>query len=165
MTIYLVRHARAGDRSKWSKPDQLRPLSKAGRRQAAGLFDVVVGDAGTETDRGGKSGFTDVLSSPYVRCVQTVEPLAERLGLSVERADALTEGARFKDALPLVEKYADTNAVLCMHGDVLPEILEHFARRGLALPHDRVEKGSTWALEFVDGTATAIRYFAPPASA
>ena len=161
MTIYLVRHARAGDRSKWTKPDQLRPLSKAGRRQAAGLVDVVVGDAGT----GRKARITDVLSSPYVRCVQTVEPLAEQLGLAVERADALTEGARFKDALPLVEKYADTNAVLCMHGDVLPELLEHFARRGLPLPHDRVEKGSTWALDFVDGTVTAIRYFAPPTSA
>ena len=161
MTIYLVRHARAGDRSKWKKPDQLRPLSKAGRRQAAGLFDVVVGDAGT----GGEARFTDVLSSPYVRCVQTVESLAEQLGLAVERADALTEGARFKDALPLVEKYTDTNAVLCMHGDVLPELLEHFASRGLLLPHDRVEKGSTWALDFVDGTPTAIRYFAPPTSA
>lgn len=161
MTIYLVRHARAGDRSKWTKPDQLRPLSKAGRRQAAGLFDVVTGDAG----KGRKARITDVLSSPYVRCVQTVAPLADKLGLAVELADALTEGARFKDAMPLVEKYADTNAVLCMHGDVLPEILEHFARRGIPLPHDRVEKGSTWALDFVDGALTAIRYFAPPTSA
>ena len=158
MTIYLVRHARAGDRSKWSRPDHLRPLSKAGRRQAAGLVDVVIDDAGD-------ARFTHVLSSPYVRCRQTVELLAERLGIEVELADALTEGARFKDALPLVEKYADTNAVLCMHGDVLPEILEHFARRGLPLPHDRVEKGSTWALDFADGKVTSIRYFAPPTSA
>ena len=158
MTVYLVRHARAGDRSKWSKPDQLRPLSKAGRRQAAGLVDVVIDDAGD-------ARFTLVLSSPYVRCRQTVEPFAERLGLEVEIADVLTEGARLKDALPLVEKYADTNAVLCMHGDVLPELLEHFARRGLPLPHDRVEKGSTWALDFADGKVTSIRYFAPPASA
>jgi len=162
VTIYLVRHARAGDRSKWSKPDDLRPLSKAGRGQAAGLFDVVVGDAGG-TKR--KARITNVLSSPYVRCVQTVLPLAERLGLEVEAVAALTEGARFRDALPLVEKYATTNAVLCMHGDVLPEILEHFARRGLPLPHDRVEKGSTWAVDFADGDVTAIRYFAPPTSA
>jgi phosphohistidine phosphatase SixA len=159
VTIYLVRHARAGDRGKWSKPDQLRPLSKVGRRQAAGVVDVVIGDAGA--DAGGTARITHVLSSPYVRCVQTVEPLADRLGLAVERADTLTEGARGEDALPLVEKFADTNAVLCMHGDVLPEILEHLARRGLLLPHDRVEKGSTWALDFVDGTVTTIRYFAP----
>jgi broad specificity phosphatase PhoE len=161
VTIYLIRHARAGDRSKWTKADHLRPLSKAGRRQAKGLVDVVTGDAGT----GGRARIIAVLSSPYVRCVQTVEPLAARLGLAVEPTEALTEGARFKDALQLVEKYADTNAVLCMHGDVLPELLEHFARRGIPLPHDRVEKGSTWALDFVRGTVTTIRYFAPPTSA
>jgi 8-oxo-dGTP diphosphatase len=160
VTLYLVRHARAGDRSKWKKPDHLRPLSKTGRRQALGLVDVVLGDAARR-----KAHITDILSSPYVRCVQTVEPLAERLGLTVERVDALREGARLKDALPLVEKYADTNAVMCMHGDVLPEILEQYAGRGLLLPHDRVEKGSTWALDFADGTATTIRYFAPPTSA
>jgi 8-oxo-dGTP diphosphatase len=161
VTVYLVRHARAGDRSKWTKPDDLRPLSKAGRRQAAGLHDIVIGDVGTRR----KSRVTNVLSSPYVRCVQTVEPLAEHLGLTVEVADALTEGARLQDALPIVEKYSDTNAVLCMHGDVLPELLEHFARGGLGLPHDRVEKGSTWALDFDDGKVTAIRYFAPPTTA
>ena len=161
MTVYLVRHARAGNRSKWKKPDHLRPLSKVGRRQADGLPEVVTGDLGQQR----KARITDVLSSPFVRCAQTVEPLAKRIGLTVELADALTEGARLEDALPIVEKYADTNAVLCMHGDVLPELLEHFARRGLRLPHDRVEKGSTWALDFDEGKVTAIRYFAPPTTA
>jgi len=161
VTVYLVRHARAGNRSKWKKPDHLRPLSKVGRRQAEGLHDVVIGDLGQRR----KARITNVLSSPYVRCVQSVEPLANRIGLTVEIADALSEGAPLDDALPIVEKYADTNAVLCMHGDVLPELLEHFARRGLRLPHDRVEKGSTWALDFDNGTVTAIRYFAPPTTA
>jgi 8-oxo-dGTP diphosphatase len=161
VTVYLVRHARAGNRSKWKKSDRLRPLSKVGKRQAAGLHDIIVGDAGT----GPKARITNVLSSPYVRCVQTVEPLATRLGLTVEVADALTEGASLEDALPIVEKYADTNAVLCMHGDVLPALLEHFARGGLRLPHARVEKGSTWAVDFDDGKVTAIRYFAPPTTA
>ena len=139
--------------------EEARPPAPAVEGRPApgrGLHDVVIGDAGTPQGR-----ITDVLSSPYVRCVQTVEPLADRIGLTVEIADALAEGARLDDALPIVEKYADTNAVLCMHGDVLPELLEHFARRGLRLPHDRVEKGSTWALDFDDGTVTAIRYFAP----
>ena len=36
MTILLVRHARAGSRKDWDGPDEKRPLSKKGRRQADG---------------------------------------------------------------------------------------------------------------------------------
>ena len=33
-----------------------------------------------------------VISSPYVRCIQTVEPLAAAMGLVVESSDAFAEG-------------------------------------------------------------------------
>ena len=68
MTVYVVRHGKAGSRSGWTEPDDQRPLTKAGRRQAGALADMLAGDH-----------VTRVLSSPYVRCRQTVEPLAERL--------------------------------------------------------------------------------------
>ena len=35
--LYLVRHAKAGDRAAWKGDDRLRPLSKEGRRQADSL--------------------------------------------------------------------------------------------------------------------------------
>src|SRR5205809_614665 len=41
MTVYLVRHARAGDRHDWGGADDLRPLSKPGRRQAEALVDAL----------------------------------------------------------------------------------------------------------------------------
>jgi 8-oxo-(d)GTP phosphatase len=78
MTVYLVRHAKAGDREAWEGDDDLRPLSKPGRRQAAGLVDLLR-----------PAGIRRLVSSPAVRCVQTLEPLGEALGLAVELDDAL----------------------------------------------------------------------------
>lgn len=155
MTVYLVRHAKAGVRSKWDGPDPLRPLSRRGVRQAAALAKILFDDAGEHT-------IGPVLSSPYVRCVQTVEPVATKAGITVETVDALAEGARLGPALRLVEKHADHWAVLCMHGDLLPAILLALHDPRVPLPHDRVEKGSVWALDFTSGELRGIRYFPPP---
>ena len=81
MTIYLVRHAKAGSRKAWTGDDELRPLSKAGRAQARALAKRLAAD-----------GITRIFSSPYVRCRQTVEPLAERSGVPVEASEALARG-------------------------------------------------------------------------
>jgi broad specificity phosphatase PhoE len=151
MTLYLVRHGKAGDRASWSGSDDLRPLSKAGRRQGAALVDHLR-----------DAGITHVVSSPSVRCRQTVEPLAEALRLPVDLSDALAEGAPLTGALRLVEKLMDEQAVLCTHGDVVGELLEHFRRNGVALDDDRMEKGSTWVLDVDSGQVARARYLAPP---
>jgi phosphohistidine phosphatase SixA len=75
---YLVRHAHAGDKRAWQSPDSLRPLSAAGRQEAHGLLT-----------RLRDHPISRILSSPAVRCQQTVRPLAERRDLRVETADAL----------------------------------------------------------------------------
>ncbi len=62
--IYLVRHAHAGDRKRWAKADELRPISVDGEKQADSLRDYLSGPPST-----------GVYSSPYVRCVQTMGPL------------------------------------------------------------------------------------------
>jgi 8-oxo-dGTP diphosphatase len=155
MTVYLVRHAKAGVRSKWEGPDSLRPLSDRGHRQATKLARVILDDIGNHA-------LGPVMSSPYVRCVQTVEPLAQRIGELVETTDVLAEGARLGPALRLLDKLADRWAVLCLHGDLLPAILLTLQERDLALPHDRVEKGSVWALDVKGGEVRRIRYFPPP---
>jgi len=151
MTIYLVRHAKAGSRSGYDGPDEERPLSKNGRRQTAVLTEALV-----------DSGVTRVITSPYVRCSQTVQPLAERLGIPFELSDALAEGAGVIDALELVEKYADEQTVLCSHGDVIGDLLDHCKHLGIALDDDRLEKGSTWVLDFADGVIAGARYLPPP---
>jgi broad specificity phosphatase PhoE len=106
------------------------------------------------------------MSSPYVRCRETVAPLAERLGLPIEDAGALTEGAPLSEALRLIDKMSDQPTVLCTHGDVIGDLLHHFADQGVRLdagddaaPSElRFPKGSTWMLDAEDGQVVRGRY-------
>lgn len=152
MTVYVVRHARAGSRSHWQDDDARRPLSKAGRAQA-----VTIGrQLATEP-------IDLIVSSPYVRCTSTVEPLATKLGIAVETSDALAEGAHLAPALRLFERVQDRNSVLCTHGDVLQDLLDHFGRRGVKLRDHRMEKGSVWVFDVEDGAVRRAHYVPPPA--
>ncbi len=106
-----------------------------------------------------------VVTGPFVRCRQTVEPLAERRRLPVDLADELTEGALIGDAFRLIDKfaYALANAVLCTHGDVLGNVLDHLARRGVPLGGPlKLEKGCTWVLEVDNGEIVSGRYVPAP---
>lgn len=153
MTIHLVRHAEAGSRRRWAGPDEARPLSGEGRRQTAHLTEQLVG-----------VGVVRVLSSPYARCVQTVEPLAARLGLRVEPVDVLAEGSRSRDVRHYVEHLAAAGAelALCSHGDVIPELLAALSRRGVEIePTDRCQKGSVWSLVVEQGRITRAVYTPP----
>jgi 8-oxo-dGTP diphosphatase len=149
--VFLVRHAKAGSRSRWDGPDELRPLSQAGRRQAEALADQF-------PDR----GVTRIVASPFVRCRQTVEPLAYRLGLPVEPSPSLAEGTPLAEALRLVEKVADQPTVLCTHGDVVEELLDHLRRVGVLHGQPDFEKGSTWVLETDDGGGVVSAAYLPP---
>lgn len=102
--IILIRHASAGDRHAWAADDKARPLDARGRRQADELVELL---EDYRLDR--------ILSSPAVRCVQTVRPLAQARALSVEIADGLSEG---QDAEGLIEglRGAGANVVLSCHG-------------------------------------------------
>ncbi len=153
MTVYLVRHAKAGERNVWEGDDELRPLSGRGHLQTRGLLDVLE-DA--EFDR--------LLSSPYVRCMETVVPLSGRRGIAIEPVDALAEGAQLDDALALVRKHAAGGAVFCTHGDVIPMLLDYYGRHGVDIGvAPQWPKGSTWALD-TDATGEVIsaRYLPPP---
>ena len=136
MPVLLVRHASAGERAAWVGDDRLRPLDERGWRQAYGLVAQLAPFA-----------VRRVLSSPYLRCVQTVEPLARARGLEVEETPALAEGHE-DEGVAMALELAGTDTVLCTHGDLVPPILAAF------LPgdaHAQSEKGSTWVL----GTPTA----------
>jgi 8-oxo-dGTP diphosphatase len=153
MTVYLIRHAKAGDRDAWRDDDRHRPLSSRGRLQAR-MFVELLNDA----------TFDRILSSPYVRCMETVVPLAGYRGMAVEPVDELSEGAPLDPAVALVRKHAIPGAVMCMHGDVLPMLLDHYAAAGVDIPDDREwPKGCMWTLE-TDNTGEVVRarYTPPP---
>jgi 8-oxo-dGTP diphosphatase len=136
MALFLVRHAKAGSRSTWDGDDFHRPLTASGRAQAKALAEIV-----------GDYPLTQLLSSPYVRCIQTLEPLRDRLGLPVVATQVLAEGMAFEEVLALLET-VDDHAVLCTHGDVLQDVVAALERRGMSIegtPDWR--KGATWVLE------------------
>jgi phosphohistidine phosphatase SixA len=125
--LLVVRHASAGDSETWVGDDRLRPLDKKGRRQAE---ELVARLAPYELER--------ILSSPHVRCVQTVEPLAEARALEVETSDDLAEGAGPDRLRRELERLAGTAAVVCGHG---PELVPIFGR---------TKKGATWVVDPTD---------------
>ena len=146
--LYLVRHAHAGDRTRWSGDDDLRPLSDKGRRQAERLVQLL---AGEPVDR--------VLSSPSVRCVETVEPLARERSLKVEIERFLHEGSDSRDALHAAEAAGAANVVACTHGDIVPGILDLLLSAGVPVPRDATwPKGSTWVLEGDGKRFDRVRY-------
>jgi 8-oxo-dGTP diphosphatase len=102
--LLLVRHVSAGGRDAWERDDRLRPLDERGRLQAERLVEVLAGHR-----------IARVCSSPYARCVQTVEPL----GLPVEEREELAEGA---GAAALAAVAGEGPGLLCVHGDVLEEL-------------------------------------------
>lgn len=152
MAAYVVRHAKAGDRNEWKGDDRLRPLTKSGRRQAEALAKSLEGVA-----------IDKILSSPYLRCVQTVEPLAAARKLPVEPSKELQEGAGGEGAIRLMQRFAGKNVVLCTHGDIVEELLERLIAEGLvSRARANLEKGSIWVLEENDGRITSARYIPAP---
>jgi phosphohistidine phosphatase SixA len=130
--VYLVRHATAGHRASWEGDDDLlRPLDDRGRRQAEGLVELL-----------GRREFERIVSSPAVRCVDTVVPLADSRGLTVEPSDALAEGAGREAALELFRAAAGP-LVASVHGDTVEELTGGSAKKGsttvLEVDEDRVE--------------------------
>ena len=151
--LYLVRHADAGDRFSWQGADHQRPLDDHGLRQAEAIGAAL---ASRPVKR--------ILSSPAVRCVDTVAPLGRTLGLAVEAADGLAEGAFVSDALDLLRSLAsaDGDSVLCSHGDVIPGLLWALAQHGLDIPDlGRCKKASIWELDTRDGRIVGAAYRHP----
>jgi 8-oxo-dGTP diphosphatase len=143
--IYLVRHAHAGDRRS-GPDDRLRPLSDQGRREAASIASCLDLQDGAL-----------VLSSPRTRCVQTVEPLAERFGRTVEICAALDEDEPAPGVVQLVAEVPD-GSVLCTHGTPLRPVIEAFVAAGARLDGSASwDKGVVWGLERIDGRVVAAR--------
>jgi 8-oxo-dGTP diphosphatase len=154
VAAFVVRHAKAGDRDQWEGDDRLRPLSKDGMKQAEGLVKTLEAEP-----------IDAILSSGYVRCRQSVEPLARDRKLPIETTPDLEEGAGGDRLLQLIARFKRRNAVFCTHGDVVEELLEILIGKGIVPRKEaRLEKGSTWILEERDGAVTAARYLPAPSS-
>jgi len=118
VTSVLLRHTSAGHRGDWDGDDRLRPLDARGRRQAVDLVELLQ-----------PLGVRRVVSSPYVRCVASVEPLAAALGLPVEQDERLAEGAGRSAA----ELLREDGVVCCTHGDIVEDLIGRGLKKGAAV--------------------------------
>lgn len=103
--MLLIRHTSAGDREAWEGDDRERPLDDKGRAQADALVELL---APYPVER--------ILSSPAVRCVQTVEPLARARGLAIEQREELSEEQQHDAGAALVRAHAGEDVAVCGHG-------------------------------------------------
>jgi 8-oxo-dGTP diphosphatase len=150
--LYLVRHAKAGSRSDWRGDDRLRPLSNKGRIQsdllAARLALVATGE---------------LVSSPYLRCIETLQPLAARIDGAVRAEERLAEDTGFEGALAVLGELPD-GSVLCSHGDVIPETIGALQRRGCRIVTEPDwRKASVWVItRDPDGEFAEAAAWPPP---
>jgi len=141
--LLLIRHAPAGHRETWIGDDRQRPLDDKGRAQSAALAPAL---EGFPIER--------VLTSPYLRCVQTVEPLAAARRVPLEYRDELADDADPAEGRRLIGELADDGkrAALCAHGGLIQELLAE------ALP-----KGAVAVLEATPNAGlTRLETLAPP---
>ena len=153
--LHLVRHAEAGDRGAWVGDDFDRPLDDHGQMQAEAIAATL-----------GSRPVRRIMSSPYVRCVDTVVPLGRTLGLTVETCNELAEGSYVAGAFELLGSLAaaEGDSVLCSHGDVIPGLLWMLNQYVVDIPElARCKKGSIWELQVSDSRIVAAAYRHPRA--
>ncbi|GGJ75522.1 ADP-ribose pyrophosphatase [Agromyces bauzanensis] len=119
--LLLVRHGKAVGRSGWSGPDATRPLVDRGVAQAAALVDTLTAWAPKR-----------IVSSPTVRCVTTVTPLAAATGIRIKGDEGISQDAweSGEDEVRRVvgkRVRSGRSAVICSHGPVLPQIVREIA--------------------------------------
>jgi 8-oxo-(d)GTP phosphatase len=119
--LVIVRHAKARSRSTWPEPDPLRPLNPRGRERAKALVPVLAA-----------YGVARVVTSPSVRCLDTVLPYAVAAGQQPRLKAGLSEEGFAEQpdraAYHLTRLLERGNAaVVCSHGPVLPVLLEALA--------------------------------------
>jgi phosphohistidine phosphatase SixA len=149
--LFLVRHAHAGDKRRWQGPDDLRPLSLAGQAEAAGLV-VRLEDYPIRR----------ILTSPALRCRQTLQPLARDCGLCIEPEVTFGVDAELARVLALLEDLRLRDAVVCTHGEVIEQVLNRLVADGLTVDQPlQWPKGSTWLMDSANGRFTHARYLPP----
>jgi broad specificity phosphatase PhoE len=119
--LVIVRHGKSLSRKRWRGEDPLRPLDARGRERAEALLPVLAA-----------YGVTRVVTSPSVRCLDTVLPYAVAIGKKPRLHAGLSEEGFAEQPAKapyhltrLLERGSPT--VVCSHGPVLPVLLNQLA--------------------------------------
>jgi phosphohistidine phosphatase len=159
MLLLLVRHAQAGERDAERWPDDsLRPLTNPGRAAHARVSRAlrrldVIPDL--------------IISSPWVRAIQTAEIMAEELGLDADpvECEALTTEANAQaiaQCLPDLEP--DATVALVGHSPYIEDLASIILSGAPArVPLDFPKSGVMGIeAEKLEGSAGTLRFFLRP---
>ena len=165
--LILARHASAGRKADWPGEDAARPLDARGEADARVLAELLPCFAPAAR----------VISSPALRCTETVRPYAAGFGGTVEaeaclvpfgRAPGFSSRTEQADALrhllsALVAQRRP--AVLCLHRENLPEVLAEACvalGTAAAVPADpSLPKGGFWVAHMTAGQLAALERYEP----
>jgi 8-oxo-dGTP pyrophosphatase MutT (NUDIX family) len=159
-TILIVRHGTAGSKSRFKGDDRKRPLDKRGRAQAESLVGQLLA-----------FGADTLYAADRLRCSQTIEPLAEELGVSIRSEPLLTEEAYADDRKAARHRIleiaaAEGTPVICTQGKVIPDLIEWWCERdGVRPDKSRNRKGSTWVMSSWRGGLVAADHIGSPLAA
>lgn len=156
-TILIVRHGTAGSKTRYKGDDRLRPLDKTGRAQAESLVGQLLAFGGDT-----------LYAADRVRCHQTLEPLADELGVGIHNEPLLTEEAYADNPKPVRRRILEIAAaggtpVICTQGKVIPDLIAWWCDRdGVRADKSRNRKGSTWVMSSWQGKLLAADHIGSP---
>ena len=156
MRLIVVRHGIATAKRRWDGPDAARPLTASGARQATAV-----------AARLARYHLAEIISSPSLRCRQTVEPLSELAATSIQSSEQLgvDAGARALELIHqlVTDRPSASTIVVCTHREVLVETLPALAAEFGVTPDHRPPgaKGSFWMLRFRGDHLVNIKYSRP----
>ena len=153
MELYLLRHADAGDPAAWDGPDERRPLSRKGVRQAERLGAFLAG-IGFELDA--------ILTSPKVRAAETARLVADALGARVSEDERLATDVTCESLEAVVHDAGGPGRVMIVGHD--PDFSELLATLCDAA-HLPMKKGALARVDLEGGIAAGagiLRWLVPP---
>ena len=160
--LVIMRHASAGDKHDWDGDDLLRPLDRKGQAGALALVPLL---ACFDPVR--------IVSSPAVRCTETVAPYAAHVGAPIEVDHALTvpdraPAARTSPDHPVTDVarlLADgVPTLVCAHRENIPQLLggacEHLGAKPPSDPS--LPKAGFWVLQAGESTLAGLERYELP---
>jgi 8-oxo-dGTP diphosphatase len=152
-TLIILRHTKALERGDWDEVDSERTLDEVGFDQAQLLIKHLEPFA-----------IEEVYTSDYVRCVQTVTPLAHSRGLTISQVPSLNEETFEEDPLRSVSfanalKQDEKNILICSHNPVIPTMLRGILNTKLKNKDlIKLEPGDAWIVHRVQGEIVGLDY-------
>ncbi len=154
--VLYVRHAKAHAREGWAGDDDLRPLTKKGRRQSEILVSALEGYRPSS-----------IYSAVPDRCVHTATPLSQDSGLPIVTNEDLGDAGWLKSSETAIDAFRSAAgegvSMIVGQGTVIPGVLARLAgEAGMEIEDIRCKKSSTWVLHFRGDTLLGVDYLASP---